>query len=168
MVIILMKTIQRIGILFLLLVFLFGTTGLSVFHHFCHSSNHGNVTLYPEIFQTSASSCCGEESTTGYACASHETFAADPLSQHIDAAPCCKSTSSFFKLEILTEKAGKLVLNTVSVQHPLYSVSLLLFETLEQPLLKPAHFQFYSPPLFGKVLVHYLHQMKIPDHSSIA
>ena len=93
-----MKTIQRIGILFLLLVFLFGTTGLSVFHHFCQSSNLGNVTLYPEIFHSSGSSCCEDESATGYACAGHEAFKAGLMSHTIDAAPCCKSTSSLFKL----------------------------------------------------------------------
>ncbi|MEI7725546.1 MAG: hypothetical protein WCK09_10610 [Bacteroidota bacterium] len=163
-----MKTVQRIGILFLLLVFLFGTTGLSVFHHFCHSSNHGSVTLYPEIFHSSGSSCCDDEITTGYACASHETFTTDPLSQHVDAAPCCKSTSTLFKLEILTEKVEKLVLNTFSEQPPLFSVSLNTMPLFELPLLKPAHYQFYSPPLFGKILVYYLHQMKIPAHPSFS
>jgi hypothetical protein len=159
-----MKIVQRIGILFLLLVFLFGTTGLSVFHHFCHTSNQGNVTLYPELFQSPGSSCCGNESATGYMCASYEPISADPLSQHIDASPCCKSTTTLFKLEILTEKVGKLVLRTVSEPQPLFSVSLITIQPFEQPLLKPAHFQFYSPPLFGKNLVHYLHQMKIPAH----
>lgn len=159
-----MKTIQRIGTLFLLLVFLFGTTGLSVFHHFCHSSNEGNVTLYPEIFQSSGSSCCENESATGYACANYESVPADPLFQHIDAAPCCKSSTTLFKLEILTERVEKLVLNNVSEPQPLFSVSLNTMPPFELLLLKPAHFQFYSPPLFGKMLVHFLHQMKIPAH----
>ena len=35
----LMKTLQRIGILCMLLVFLFGTFGLSVLNHSCNSSN---------------------------------------------------------------------------------------------------------------------------------
>ena len=167
MVIISMKTIQRIGILFLLLVFLFGTTGLSVLSHFCSSSNHTTVTVYPELFNRSGSSCCAEEST-GYACASGGNTPSGAMPGHIDETPCCKSIASLFKLEILTERIEKLLINNFLVQHPLYSVSLLLLETFEQPLLKPAHFQFYSPPLFGKVLVHYLHQIKIPDHSSIA
>ncbi len=162
-----MKTIQRIGIIFMLLVFLFGTTGLSVLHHICNSSKENIVTVYPEFFKSSGSSCCADEST-GYACSNHVAKSEDALPRQIDASPCCKSIVTFFKLEILTERVTKLQVNTESAKNPEYPVLICSLPAFEQPLLKPAHFQFYSPPLFGKVLVYYLHQMKIPAHPSLA
>ena len=162
-----MKTVQRIGILFLLLIFLFGTTGLSLLHHTCNSSKENNVTAYPEFFKTSGSSCC-EDEFIGYASANQEAFTPDVLSQHLDAAPCCKTTVAFFKLLILTERVEKLTITDVSAHKPLVPVSLNTILPFEQPLLKPAHFQFHSPPLYGKTLVYYLQQLKIPDHPSFA
>ena len=162
-----MKIIQRIGVLLLLLVFLFGTFGISVFHHRCNSSNEDNTSVYPELFTKAGSSCCVDEET-GYVCSGHETAPEDIYHQKVDAAPCCKSTFSFFKLEIITERAEKFVLNTENSQLPLYPAFLPEEPKLEQPVLTPAHFQFYSPPLFGKVLVYFLNQIKIPAFYAIA
>ncbi|MCX6306336.1 MAG: hypothetical protein NT040_15330 [Bacteroidetes bacterium] len=162
-----MKTIQRTGVLLLLLVFLFGTTGISVFHHICSSSGQDNASVYPELFIRAGTSCCVDEST-GYSCAHHETAAGSAEHHAVDAPPCCKSNLSFFKLEIPTERVEKLALNIDNAQLPLYPVILTMDRAAEQPPLMPAHFQFYSPPLFGKVLVHFLHQMKIPAHLSVA
>ena len=161
------KTLQRIGILVLLAVFLFGTTGISVLHHICNSSNKHFVTAYPEIFKNAGSSCCEEEST-GYASASHGDDPGATMPGNISSEPCCKNIASFFKLQILTERVEKLVLNTISEHQPPYPVSVSQVPNVEQPLLQPVHFQFYSPPLFGKLLVHYLHQIKIPAHPALA
>jgi hypothetical protein len=162
-----MKAIKHIGIFFLLLVFLAGTTGVSFLHHICSSSKQDIVTVYPEIFKRSGSSCCAEEST-GYACASHVNLSKDKMPLNIDGAPCCKSIASFIKLEILTIRVAKLVIHPEKAQLPVSPTILCQIPAFEQPLLQPAHFQFYSPPLFGRLLVHYLHQMKIPAHTCIA
>ncbi len=162
-----MKTIQRIGILLLMLVFLFGTIGLSVLRHICNSSNTNTVTVYPEIFKSPGSSCC-DDGPAGYACAGRGTSPGNTTPENIDPSPCCKSTTSFLKLEILTLTAGKLVLKDIAVTRPLFTISACRIPSYEQPLLNPAHFQFYSPPLFGIVLVHYLHQMKIPESPSFS
>ena len=162
-----MKTLQRIGILFLLSVFLFGTTGISVLHHICSSSNKHYVTVYPEIFKNAGSSCCEDEST-GYMSANHGYDSRWTMPQNISSEPCCKNIASFFKLQILTERVEKLKVNVVSAQQFLLPVSISLLPNVAQLFLQPAHFQFYSPPLFGKLLVHFLHQMKIPAHPSLA
>ncbi|MCX6267084.1 MAG: hypothetical protein NTW16_06965 [Bacteroidetes bacterium] len=163
-----MKIIQRTGILFLLLVFLFGTTGLSVFHHVCNSSNEDNVSAYTGIFRGSGPSCCDDEST-GYSCARPENLTGDAMPQNISAPPCCKSTISFLRLEIVTVRAEKLLLNVDKSLLTNFPLFLSLESMPDQPLLKPAHFQFYSPPLIsGKALVHYLHRIKIPDLPSFA
>jgi hypothetical protein len=165
---ILMRILQRIGILFLLIVFLFGTTGLSVFHHICNGSNEDNVSVYTGIFRTSGSSCCDNESTE-YSCAPRGNFAKDEIPVNISEPPCCKSIISFFRLEIVTVRAEKLVLNTDKPHLPVYLPGLSLESIFDQPFLKPAHFRFFSPPLLsGKVLVYYLHRMKIHHHPSFA
>lgn len=163
-----MKTIQRTGVLLLLLVLIFGTTGLSVLHHICSSSNTDNVTIYPEIFRNPASSCCDDESTWS-ACACPEDPDADMMPGSIVASPCCKSIVSFFKLEILTEKPAKLMLHDDNVRQPLNLPSLKPQSQRDQLLSYTVHFQFFSPPLlFGRFLVHYLHQMKIPAYPPVA
>ncbi|MEI7896281.1 MAG: hypothetical protein WCJ26_04555 [bacterium] len=53
-----MKIIQRIGILLLLLVFLCGTTGISIFEHICSCKGKTEITLFPEIFAHQSSCCC--------------------------------------------------------------------------------------------------------------
>ncbi len=162
-----MKTIQRIAAFLLLLVFLFGTTGLSVFRHICHSSNENNTSVYPEFFKNAASSCCADE-LTGYTSAgSGKATESDPF-QHFNPAPCCKIIISFFKLEILTVRVEKVVFHTFFSRYPLYAISLLQLPVFLQPLLQPAYFQYHSPPLFGKMLVQFLHQMKIPAHPFFA
>ncbi|MDP1623610.1 MAG: hypothetical protein Q8M08_14895 [Bacteroidales bacterium] len=55
-----MRTVQRIGILFLLLVFLCGTIGISIFEHICACRGTSEITLFPEIFNTQSSCCCSE------------------------------------------------------------------------------------------------------------
>jgi hypothetical protein len=160
-----MKTIQRIGVFFLLLVFLFGTTGISVFHHVCSSSNQDNVSVYPEFFKKSGSSCCADEET-GYACSQRVNTSGEALAQHIDASPCCISIFSFFKLDILTVRADKLLIKDVLIQIPDDTDSIITDLPENHSFIVPCHFQFFSPPLFGKVLVYFLHQMKIPVRPS--
>jgi hypothetical protein len=158
-----LKAIQRIGILFILVVFLYGTTGLSVLDHSCNSSNERSVTIYPEIFKQAGSGCC-TDGESGYACASHKYPVSNAFPENVDAQPCCKSIISFFKLEILTVRAEKLVVDNLYVQAQSFPVPADVQIPNEQRPLTPVHHQFYSPPLFGIRLVHFLHQMKIPAH----
>ena len=159
------NTIRRIGVILLLLVFLFGTTGLSVLRHICNSSHEKNITVYPEFFKSSGDACCDDE-TTGYASACSIEHEKDAIPQNVEAMPCCITTISLFKLEILTEQIHKLTIGAAHAFLPLGPFLLLTIPDYKQPRLEPAHFQFFSPPLFGKLLVQYLHQMKIPAHPS--
>jgi hypothetical protein len=162
-----MKVVQRICVLFLLLVFLYGTTGMSVLHHSCNSSNEKTLTVYPELFKNAGSSCCSEDET-GYVSGLHHCPSENGLPATVDAVPCCKSNISFFKLEILSERAYNAVIAQVGDLITMKAAPVISATAAEQPVLNTPYFQFYSPPLFGKLLIHYLHQMKIPAHSSIA
>jgi hypothetical protein len=157
-----METLKRIGSIVLLMVFLFGITGLSVFHHTCSCSNEEHTVLYTDIFKEAPGNCCGDESMD------------IPVDRHsaqspaFDASSCCKSTTTFLALHIISERQDKSVmLPALSFGAPL-SLALPGL-SLENPLLIHAvHYQFHSPPRFGKQLVHYLHQIKIPTHPELA
>jgi hypothetical protein len=162
-----MKVVQRIGALLILMVFLFGTIGLSVLRHRCNSSKQNSVTLYAEIFNRSQSSCCDDEPAVNASSCYHK-FKGSEMSESIDPAPCCKSTISFFKLEIFSFRGDNKIFKIVPFDHSLFPLFFYEIEPYEQPDHVPAHFQFYAPPLFGKTLVYFLHQVKIPAHPSVS
>lgn len=160
-----MKTAKHIGIFFLLFVFLFSTMGISILHHVCNSSHHNDITVYPEIFKTPGSPCCGA-SVEVSCCADNPGTEGDNASQVISAMPCCVSINSYLKLEILTLRSEKLILNNFTTLLSHDALPMRDFTTVESASASDNLFQFYSPPLTGKRLIHFLHQPKIPDHPS--
>jgi hypothetical protein len=157
-----MNTVKHIGIIFLLFIFLFSTTGISILHHICNSSQNDEVTVYPELFKGHGSSCC-EADESESAC-DIQSGADAHIPQNINAMPCCINIKSYLKLHFVTERSEKLVINTVTTALPQFSQP-LPEATVNASIIVPPHFfQFYSPPLFGKRLIHFLHQSKIPAH----
>ncbi len=160
-----MKTANRIGIFLLLLVFLFSTIGISILHQVCSSSHHNEITVYPELFKSTGSPCCGASAEVS-CCDDDQGNQGDNASQVISAMPCCVSVNSYLKLEIPALRSEKLIINNFTVllcHDALPSSDYASEECLSLP---GTLFQFYSPPLTGKRLVHFLHQPKIPDHPS--
>jgi hypothetical protein len=157
-----METVKRTGTLLLLMIFLFGITGLSVFRHTCTSSNKEKTAFYAGIFKEAPGSCCGDEAMDQPVC-SHAG-----LPQAFDEPSCCKSTTSFLSLHIISERQDKLAMQgALSFQVP-QALTLSDPAPASQVLIRPVHFQFHSPPRYGKQLVHYLHQIKIPAHPELA
>jgi hypothetical protein len=162
-----MTAIKNIGVIFLLSVFLFSSMGVSILHHICNTSNTDDVTLYPEFFQMPGSSCCegGQEDLACYP--DTETTSSDNT-LYFNAAPCCVSINSFLKLEMVTIRAEKLMINSFPTLVPQYFLPVPEIAAIES-IKYPIHFlQFHPPPLGGKQLIHFLHQQKIPDHPSIS
>ena len=156
-----MKTVKRIGVLSLLVVFLFGIMGISIFHHTCSSSNEDRISVYAEIFKEAPGSCCEGETIDVL------PVNFSDLPQNFAPTPCCVSTNSFLMLHFISERLDKLTVKDVS-QTPLLSLPLLRVCSIENQLeVHPVYFQFYSPPLFGKQLIHFLHQIKIPAHPAL-
>ena len=163
-----MKVVKNIAVLSLLLVFLLGTTGLSVLQHFCNSSKEHNVTIYPEFFNGSGATCCESESI-GCACGTHENSAGTSGGNNVDAVPCCKTTISFYRLEVNTLKPDFRVFGAELFQISVESCDFSSLRAPADPFRGAAHFQFYSPPLLsGKQLVLYLNQLRIPVQPSLA
>ena len=151
-----MKLVRQIGSLILVSVFLFGVSGLSVFHHSCASSGTDKVALYAGIFKAVPASCCEDENEPGIA-----NSAADH-GQGFDATPCCKSTNLFLALHVVSETVSVLHVTATAVPAHVELPLLPVPEAVSQVFIKEARYQFHSPPLYGIDLIHFLHQIKIP------
>ena len=150
-----MRIIIKIGTLFIALVFLLGSTGISFYHHSCFSSNTHKTIVYPGLFKAAVSCCCGEALVAG-----------GPAS--VDEAACCKSVTSLLKIRngYLTAANNVVFAPEITVQH---GIVCSLFPAGYQPEITAyPFFEFYSPPFTGKALVHFLHQIKVPSPSSLA
>jgi hypothetical protein len=162
-----MNILRRIGIFSFLVVFLFSTTGISILHHICNSSHHDDVTVYPEFFKGPGASCC-EEDDAGAESNDQSEGMGSSDSLNIKAMPCCVNVNSFFKLQLPTVRAEKIAVNANVIIQPLFSLSLTEPVASESSGVPIRHFQFYSPPLFGRRLIHFLHQPKIPQPSVLS
>jgi hypothetical protein len=162
-----MKSLHRIGSFLVLAVFLLGTTGLSVFHHICSLSHEDTVMVYPG-FVTDPGLSCSSDDPVEAACCCKADVRHDCCGESFAALPCCKSIASFIRLEILTLRVEKLylpVLEAVAVvasetDDRLHADDLLFF--------RPGIFIMHPPPRYGRMLVHYLHQVKIPALPGLA
>jgi len=162
-----MKIVKQISIVFFLVIFLFGTTGISLVHHICTHSHHDDLSVYPELFKNSGTSCCGEEE--GGSASNDQNFTTgSPGLLNISAIPCCLRLHSFLKLAINPEVTKTLVVSPSTEINSLFSISLTTLTAIDDLSVPAAYFQFYSPPLFGKRLIHFLHQSKIPSNPSFA
>ena len=151
-----MKLIRQITGMLILLVFLYGTTGITVFHHVCNGSEEETTSLYPEIAGYSGPSCCADEDPG-------RVILPDPHAPLVmEPVPCCKSTSSYLKMRIITVRTEK--------QEPVIITAIPSFVLPETPVcdneqafLYPSITRNHAPPPWsGKKLIHYLHQIKIP------
>jgi hypothetical protein len=159
-----MKAIRNTGIIFLLMVYLFGTTGVSMLHHICSSSKQHDVTLYPELFTDPEIPCCGDEPQDVCVC-SHEADHPDKSSARAVApSGCCASNISFLKLDIFTLRIEKLLIGQEYKELPIYHIITPSELFSKQPATPVLYFQFASPPpvIYGKELVYRIHQVKIP------
>lgn len=158
-----MKIFRSIGFILILLVFIFSTSGITFFQHVCQSSQKVQIAVYPELFDGQLSGCCTDEAT-GYSDTPVKTTA------QVDASPCCISSRSYLRLLILTDRSK----DQVFTLQPL-----LLFlgpGLIPEPRIdtrifsQNVFFEFYSPPLSGRLLIHFLHQIKLPssDHDPLS
>jgi hypothetical protein len=150
-----MKTLQRIGILIFLAVFLVGTTGLSIFEHICTCQGKTEITLFPEIFDHRSSCCCSEA----------EVEMVTPDHVHLcglEQATHCKNIKFFIKAAI---SPAPVVVKTFSF---------LAYAEWESPVTPYLNYTGdesaatwiippgSSPPVTGRQKVIAFHQLKFP------
>jgi hypothetical protein len=146
------KAIRNSLIFLMLAAFLTASCGVSFYVHECRSSQTRDVFAFPEIFNQ-RSSCGCEEVATGPA--------PDPfISFH--EQDCCKTSHVYLKakisgLPVFSQAEGKLLFTAAQVDLP----GLTLVNE-KSPQIKEVISFYHPPPLYGKELIHFLHQIKIP------
>jgi hypothetical protein len=150
-----MKLTLREFFLFLtLVVFLAGTTGVSFYIHECSSSHKRDIFVYPEISNKTASCCCADEV--------HGSINSEERITSFKEPECCKNThvylkASFTGFPVFYQFDQKLL------QAPLPADFLNLSINDKEPATVDFTLPVdHPPPRYGKALVHFLHQIKIP------
>jgi len=156
-----MKHFKNICTLILLVIFLAGSNGISFFHHFCSCSNTLSTLLYPGVLSAPAT-CCDRE------CSAMVPVTDAASSTHLDPAPCCKILRVYYRLLVNSSPVRQ-----DSLQLPYFGTLQVLDsdQTCHREMKIPkfnVFFEFQSPPLYGRSLITYLHQIKIPLPVSFA
>ena len=151
-----MTIVKRTVILLIIAIFLFANIGISVLRHICHSSNTTEVRVYPEFSHETCSGCCCIENTPT------DRLPIDPDSIHFESVPCCQDVVSYLKPELSFLPAEKHIsadIFLISFASPLF----LLPESVRKPVIGAMlKHRDHAPPVTGKLLVYFLHQIKIP------
>jgi hypothetical protein len=141
-------------VLFFLLVFLAGNTGISFFVHTCGSSHEKDVFIYREIFHQHMSCCC-EDNFSGKAPASPGTSFTD--------ADCCRISYNFIKLAVPGLPILEKIVLPLAGSIPVPSFALFRSDPVIESKASFIPFLDHSPPpLSGMNLVCFLHQIRIP------
>lgn len=153
------NVLHRFIEMFLLVCFLTGTTGVSFYIHTCSSANKRDVYAFPEIKKPAGSCCCDNEIHHGTSCNDHLVF---------DAVPCCTQQYLYFKAAFLS-----LVPCDHFVQFETVTPVAATLLPVQNPELSPnvTYCRFLtgkSPPLSGRDLVFFLHQIRIPSPASLS
>ncbi|MDP4280851.1 MAG: hypothetical protein Q8867_01745 [Bacteroidota bacterium] len=153
-----MKKLKNALALFLIPVFLFGTVGITVFHHECLSANRIENRIFPEIFKSNEKSCCCEEETA--------QVRHDVTSLGYDSPDCCRTFHLYMKADFLAISKIVMPENPVPAVLPCPQQNLFRIEKQIHPDIIDKYFSDPSPPPSGKILIHLIHQIRIPvsDH----
>ena len=145
------RLLHGFSILFLLAVFLTGSTGMTYSIHTCRSSGKSSLKFYPEVFSKYPSCCC--EETEGGAIPSEEMF---------NEQDCCKTVNGFIKT-VFTGIPLNYHFDKILSVELVYSDISLIHLNFPEPLQKIfVSIEDHSPPLSGRNLVYFLHQIRIP------
>jgi hypothetical protein len=150
-----MKQAIRIFFLFtVLVIFITWTMGVSFYIHECNSSHKKEVIAFPEILNNTVSCCCSEEI--------NGSIPADEPVLSFREQECCKNTYVYLKASFtgfpLFYQFNPEVLQKVvppdllSVQQDMKVEEVACFTPRVD----------HPPPRHGKILIHFIHQAKIP------
>ncbi len=151
-----MKILKKTGAILVTLIYLLGSTGISFYSHTCSSSKINKTIVYPGLFKSAVSCCCSSTSDTDN-------------STEVDTASCCKSATTIIKL--FSRYIPSVNTITVSPEATVEPCLSLQNEPVsdKSELSATSHgLEFYPPPPFGRRLLHFLHQIKVPSDSFLA
>ena len=146
------RILRSSSVCLLLLIFLAGSTGITFYIHTCGSSHQKEVFLFHEIFHQKVDCSC-EENQNG-------DQSSVPV---INDNDCCRISHLFIKASFL----GFPVVEKSPVPYTQWFVSPGFLLIFTQPVQdsKASFIPFRDPsppPIFGRSLVYFLHQIRIP------
>ena len=148
------QIIRNLFTILILIVFLTGTTGVSFYIHECRSSNTREVFAFPEISNKAISCCCDKEV--------HGSILSEESLPFIEEPPCCTNTHLYLKAAFTGFPVSyQLKDNVKHADLPTYFLN-ILYDEQKYEMESHVSIVDHPPPLSGKSLVHFLHQIKIP------
>lgn len=151
---------MRILTLLLFGLFLYANTGFVVVRHICSTDPVDRVRIFGEYATEESSGCC---------CCAEEVQISDNdghSSLNLMPAPCCKELYSYLKADFTSLPSTKI--RDFVYPNPAPEFPMLCMEepVAEPQVIRPVPVTDPVPPPGGKTLIYYLHQVKIPYHSS--
>jgi len=148
------KRIKQIGIVIMVLVIFFSTTGISLYIHFCSCLNTTNYTFFPEFIKNKNNCCCEEKNNN-----------TDNVNLYnFQNNDCCKNKHLLYKLN--TYLIPLLLKITEKISFPLlfcYESEKLVYAIFSQTDFNKLYTYYFPPPhLYGKILLLFIHHIKIP------
>ena len=148
------QIIRNLFTILILIVFLTGTTGVSFYIHECRSSNTREVFAFPEISNKAISCCCDKEVLVSI-------YSGESL-PFIEQPPCCTNTHIYLKAALTGFPVSyQLTDNLKQADLPTYFLN-ILYDEQKYEMESHVSIVDHPPPLSGKSLVYFLHQIKIP------
>ncbi len=145
--------------IFLLVIFLTGTTGISFYIHTCSESHKRDVFAFPELLKPH-SDCCTEDAVSPVAGSCNHPIGI--------SAACCKNEHLYLKAAFTSEPVSQPATPHFSVENDLTLFSGINIpqarETVHGDLIMSGN----SPPIAGKLLVLRIHQIRIPSPASLS
>jgi hypothetical protein len=152
-----MFMLNRVLSILMLIVFLFGTTGVTVLQHVCSIGQTRDITAINGITtETTGSCCCSQDQDCP-----DEDIPDDR--QVISAQPCCSEITTLVKFDFVTVNSNELFFTPLTDGFICFVTMLVVNPPLKIDISNDPFFQFHSPPLTGNNLLLAIHQIKIPS-----
>jgi len=148
------RILRFMSVCVLLSIFLAGETGILFYIHTCGGSQKKQVLVFREIFHQKIDCCCDEIVTANVRGSSASTFNDD----------CCRISHLFIKIPFPGFPISEKFLLPAFYFSEYTEVAILKLQSLQDSKASFSSSPDPSPPpIYGVTLVHFLHQIRIPE-----
>jgi hypothetical protein len=140
---------------FVVILFISGTTGVTLLIHTCSSSHTTEISAFPEFISHPSNCCCEEDSPS-------HTIPTSARSE-VNSPECCRNQHMLIKAPVIGVVESANHLSSVAVSFFLPGRFFELIHKTEQKL--PSEYLpwlDHSPPPPGNNLIFFIHQIRIP------
>lgn len=153
---------QKILSLFLVVLMLAFTVGVSVYEHICNCSNQRIASVFVEVTcsDNQHEICCSEKPLPEKSCCSESSQNSCEHETTCDAEGCCKTESSFFQIETEYQVS----------QAEAVGLGLFIVKIIAETAVNPepeinsfieGYYTDTSPPVYGRQFLTAVHQLKL-------